>query len=166
MNDTMIIPKYDKFVSDLNESKINYEKENLKLFKILVPDGGNAETLEGELLRAINKIKYRDMNDGDIFYSGYGAETCGSAATYLIVSKDFKKYAKELNKKVAKILDDISWHNIQGRKYTASLDKILKLIIDYILSLDGKYNVSNEDMLDTISRWEDDDDDYDDEDDY
>ena len=42
------------------------------LFGKLVPGSGNAGTMEGEMLRAINKIVYRKYNDGDYFFTGYG----------------------------------------------------------------------------------------------
>ena len=53
------------------------EKRNQVLFDKLVPGSGAAETVEGELMRAINRLVYRWYNDGDYFYKGYGAETAG-----------------------------------------------------------------------------------------
>ena len=42
------------------------EERLSKLFKELVPDMGKAESLAGELVRAINRIGYRFCNDGDM----------------------------------------------------------------------------------------------------
>ena len=42
-----------------NEDRIN------KLFKELVPDTGKADSLAGELVRAMSRIGYRFYNDGD-----------------------------------------------------------------------------------------------------
>ena len=50
-------------------------------FDYLVPREGTAPTVAGEIYRAIARIIYRDFNDGDKFYEGYGRETCGSSAT-------------------------------------------------------------------------------------
>ena len=43
-----------------NEDRIN------KLFKELVPETGKADSLAGELVRAMSRIAYRFYNDGDI----------------------------------------------------------------------------------------------------
>lgn len=53
-------------------------------FEVLVPSAGPAETVAGELVRAMMRLLYRDWNDGDVFYSSYGLETCGSSAQYLM----------------------------------------------------------------------------------
>lgn len=60
------------------------EKRNTALFEKLVPATGTCDTLEGELLRAVNRIVYRYYNDGDYWYKGYGCETAGPAAAFLI----------------------------------------------------------------------------------
>ena len=59
------------------------EKRNEVLYAKLVPDMGKADTLEGETLRAINRIIYRFYNDGDLWFEGYGCETAGPAVSYL-----------------------------------------------------------------------------------
>ena len=52
-------------------------------FEVLVPHDGPAKSVAGEWIRAIEKIRYRYYNDGDYFYTGYGLETSGPAASYL-----------------------------------------------------------------------------------
>jgi len=59
------------------------EKRISVLFDKLVPGSGNADTVEGEIIRALNRIIYRWGNDGDLFWSGYGAETAGPAMEFL-----------------------------------------------------------------------------------
>ena len=59
------------------------EKRISDLFDKLVPGSGNADTVEGEIIRALNRIIYRWGNDGDLFWSGYGAETAGPAMEFL-----------------------------------------------------------------------------------
>ena len=61
-----------------NEERIN------KLFKELVPETGKADSLAGELVRAMSRIGYRFYNDGDQLGIGYGKETCNPAARFLI----------------------------------------------------------------------------------
>lgn len=53
-------------------------------FKELVPSEGKANTVAGEMIRAIMRMQYRYYNDGDIFFIGYGLETAGPAASYLV----------------------------------------------------------------------------------
>lgn len=54
------------------------------MFKELVPSYGKADTVAGEIVRAISRIGYRNYNDGDHVGVGYGKETCNPAARYLM----------------------------------------------------------------------------------
>lgn len=60
------------------EQKIN------ALFEELVPPSGKADTVAGEIIRAVSRIGYRNYNDGDHVGVGYGKETCNPAARYLM----------------------------------------------------------------------------------
>lgn len=53
------------------------------MFDELVPSAGKADTVAGEIIRAISRISYRRFNDGDRIGVGYGKETCNAAARYL-----------------------------------------------------------------------------------
>lgn len=66
-----------EFIGGATEERIS------ALFDKLVPGSGNADTVEGEIIRALNRIIYRWGNDGDLFWSGYGAETAGPAMEFL-----------------------------------------------------------------------------------
>lgn len=57
-----------------------------KLFDELVPAEGKADTVAGEIVRAFNRIGYRNNNDGDHIGVGYGNETCNAAARYLQIT--------------------------------------------------------------------------------
>ncbi len=59
------------------------EKKLGELFEELVPAMGKAPTVAGEIVRAMNRISYRNWNDGDHIGVGYGRETCNPAARYL-----------------------------------------------------------------------------------
>lgn len=49
-----------------------------------VPALGTAETIGGEILRAMSRIIYRFYNDGDMVGVGYGNESCNSSDRYLV----------------------------------------------------------------------------------
>lgn len=59
------------------------EQRISELFGALVPPTGKANTVAGEIIRAISRIGYRNYNDGDHVGVGYGRETCNPAARYL-----------------------------------------------------------------------------------
>ena len=59
------------------------EKRLDELFYELVPTIGKADSLAGELVRAICRIGYRYFNDGDHIGVGYGKETCNPSARFL-----------------------------------------------------------------------------------
>ena len=54
------------------------------LFKEFVPVSGPADTVGGEVVRAINRIAYRWTNDGDQIGLDYGVETVNPPYQYLI----------------------------------------------------------------------------------
>ena len=54
-----------------------------KLYDEYVPSMGAAETIGGEILRAMTRIIYRFYNDGDMVGIGYGNETCNASDRYL-----------------------------------------------------------------------------------
>jgi hypothetical protein len=58
--------------------------ELVELSNKLVPGCGKCDTLEGEIVRAANRISYRWLNDGDRPTIGYGAETAGPALYFLL----------------------------------------------------------------------------------
>ena len=137
------------------------EKRSDDYFNKLVPGHGNADTIEGELLRAINKIIYRYYNDGDYFYKGYGAETAGPAVSFLMNSN-------ELPINLQQTLTSIFNKSIDApdKGYERLLKFALEKILDHIDSKDGNYTESKEDMLTYDSEYENDPDDYDDYDEY
>lgn len=58
-------------------------KEINGLFDKYVPVTGKAETLGGEIVRAVCRIGYRWLNDGDQLGIGYGRETVNPAGRML-----------------------------------------------------------------------------------
>ena len=141
------------------------EDRNEPLYDKLVPGQGDAETVEGEMLRAINRIVYRFYNDGDKYFEGYGTETAGPAHSFLVNANHPLKSA------MIKLFDEPSGDN----SYERMLKDVLDMILDHIESRQGKYTKNTlGDMFDYEPEFEfedeeEDDDytyDYDDEDDY
>ena len=124
-----------------NEERIN------KLFKELVPETGKADSLAGELVRAMSRIGYRFYNDGDQLGIGYGKETCNPAGRFLGV------YSEEAYEKV--------------------LDILCGAVADYVEQNPDLRNQPTEDMWDFKDEeedqddsWDEEEDDWDEEEDY
>jgi hypothetical protein len=100
--------------------------------------------MEGEMLRAINKIIYRHYNDGDYFFTGYGCETAGPAHSFLIQGCPLSYKLKPI---FDKTIDDTS-------NYQKVIYEVLEIILDYIDSRNGDYEVSDVDMYDFESMFE------------
>ena len=136
------------------------EDRNQPLYDKLVAGSGKSDTVEGEMLRAINRIIYRYYNDGDEYTTGYGTETAGPAHSFLVnANHPLKSLVSTLFSK--------------GTDYEQTIKDVLDAILDYIESRQGKYTPNNVgDMFDYEPEFENDEfeeedyDDYDDEDDY
>lgn len=100
----------DQALEDVRLSEDSFQAA----YDIFVPDRGPAPSVGGEVLRAMMKIMYRDENDGDLFYEGYGKETCGDAVSYLI------KFDPSLEKDFGAIAED----ELKDEEYTDALAEI------------------------------------------
>jgi len=144
----------------------NLEKLNSKYFDELIPSQGKCDTLEGEMLRAINRIIYRYYNDGDIFYRGYGIETAGPAESFLTGSSEIPQ---NLRSQFEQLLDPNQFTNEYeegGKEYEHNIEEVLNIILTYIQSKEGNYTPNSEDMLDFDPNFEDDEEDEYEEDEY
>ena len=145
---------YDTAVGKINEFVgKELEDRNEPLYDKLVPGQGDAETVEGEMLRAINRIIYRYYNDGDEYFRGYGIETAGPAHSFLVNANHPQRAAMK------KIFGD-------GTNYEQTIKDALDVILDYIESRQGEYTKNT---LGGIFDYEpefEEEDDYDDYDDY
>jgi len=118
------------------------EKRNEVLFSKLVPSSGKCETLEGETLRAINRIIYRYYNDGDYWFDGYGIETAGPAESFL---REFG---------IPDVREDLNNSNCtENEDYEKHLVSALEKIITHIESR-TEYRKNYHDMLDCEPRYE------------
>ena len=120
------------------------EARNDALYSKLVPGMGNAGTMEGEILRAINKIVYRYYNDGDRYFEGYGCETAGPCHAFLVDDTPIGNSLKYI----------FDLHEDGSELYVQTLELALEKVLDFIESKAGKYEVSDVDMLNSESHFE------------
>lgn len=119
--------KYANDIEQFNNSVDSHEPvlDSLELlFDALVPDRGSAETVAGELIRAIMRILYRDYNDGDKFFAGYGLETCGSSAEYLF-DQGFENSINNILEDAYRLADD-------DTAYTAAINTLAGEVVNRI----------------------------------
>lgn len=133
-----------------NEERIN------ALFEELVPASGKADSLAGELVRAVSRIGYRFFNDGDQLGIGYGKETCNPAGRFLIA-----KAPREIGDLVAGL-----WGMISEAGYEAVLDILTGKVADYVGSHPELREQPTEDMWSFRNADEDVDEDEEEEDDW
>ena len=124
-----------------NEREKELDARSEVYFNQLVPSMGKCDTVEGEMLRAINRIIYRQYNDGDYFFEGYGCETAGPAFAYLVKESPIAK-------RLAEIFSATEFNYTQ---YNDTIYAALETILDYIDNAKGQYMKNETDMLDSES---------------
>lgn len=134
------------------EDKLN------ELFRELVPYEGKADTVAGEIVRAISRIGYRFYNDGDQIGVGYGKETCNPAARYLM---------ENTNEEIKDIICNM-WGLFSDDIYEARLHKLEEAVLTFIETNPEKKTKQNTvDMWSYFDECEDkDDDEYGDEEEW
>ena len=135
------------------ETKIN------ALFEELVPASGKADTVAGEIIRAISRIGYRNYTDGDHLGVGYGRETCNPAGRFI---------AANCSPEIARLVSD-AWGIYDDDTYDVALGKLEEAVVKYIDEHpELKAAPNTEDMWDYRDEDEDvdRDDEEDEEDDY
>lgn len=137
-------PLLDQLLAiDQDLSEEDYFEE---VHSILVPPQGKAATQAGELVRAIGKILYRDWNDGDKFYEGYGLETCGPAAAFLMDNGYWDEFES--------MVDHVTGYmNYDDDSYTAAIEKIRDKIMVDVQDLELLSEPPVMDMLDADTSW-------------
>ena len=133
-----------------NEDRLN------TLFEELVPASGKADSLAGELVRAVSRIGYRFFNDGDQLGIGYGKETCNPAGRFLIA-----KAPKEIGDLVQGL-----WGMFSEDGYEAVLNILVGKVADYLEAHPELREQPTEDMWDhrdaneDVDREDEDDEDF------
>nr|DAL04907.1 MAG TPA: hypothetical protein [Caudoviricetes sp.] len=140
-----------------NENRIN------ELFKELVPETGKADSLAGELVRAMSRIAYRFYNDGDMVNIAYGKETCNPAARFLIAKG---------NAEVSSLTAGL-WEIFSEDAYEKVMDILCGAVADYVEQNPDLRTQPTEDMWDFKDEeedqddsWDEEEDDWDEEEDY
>ena len=137
-------------------------KRNNALFDKLVPGSGDSETVEGEMIRAINRIIYRFFNDGDYFYKGYGAETAGPAHSFLINSNQIPF---DIQSTLTSTFDKAMGADEDG--YERLIKFALEKVVDHVEATpEDEYTKLDRGMFDFEPEYEDEEEDDDYYDDY
>lgn len=109
------------------------------IFNALVPSSGKCDNLGAELVRAMMRVLYRDWNDGDVFYDGYGLETCVSDAAFVMdktsntyEDEDDDDYDDDANSEIYRTMIGIAADALSGREYTAALNEVTGMLINYL----------------------------------
>lgn len=134
------------------ENKIN------ELFEELVPGRGKADTVAGEIIRAVSRVGYRWYNDGDMIGIGYGKETCNPAARYL---------ATKAGSRVERAISDMWGVYVPDDIYEKRMQTLNQEVLMYLEQHpELRTTPNNEDMLDYLDEDEDVDDFEEDEEEY
>lgn len=125
-----------------------------ELFKELVPTQGKADSLAGEIVRAVSRIGYRFFNDGDRVNMGYGKETCNPAARFL---------SQKAPEAIAIRADRLWAGRMSDEEYEIALDDLVQATYDTITAHPELRRQETCDMWDYYDEAEDRDDSWDDE---
>lgn len=128
------------------------DSELKKYFEELVPRSGPAETIEGEMIRAISRVIYRYLNDGDVFFLGYGKETVLSSVKWLTTKSPISKQLRPIFAKAklaprqrTKYGTEIVAQYTPMDEYNNAIYEAAKVIINYVKGKNGNYTPSNGD---------------------
>ncbi|MEO6301773.1 MAG: hypothetical protein ABIP51_01245 [Bacteroidia bacterium] len=150
LGNTFAESKKRKSLSNLNESVASDKLE--QLFDQLVPSSGASETIEGEIVRAINRVWYRYNNDGDVFFRGYGLETAAPSVKYLLKSPIgsmlkpiFSKMVSGVRAMPKRKYGDFEGQFSEKDPYLKGLEQIGQIVVKYVESKGGKYTPNTSD---------------------
>lgn len=110
------------------------------IFENTVPDMGKADTVAGEIARAMMRIVYRNYNDGDVFFSGYGLETCAPSAAYL-ASVD-----SSLEEAILEIMENAKEYDYDVESdYDIDVRTLTEIVVDFLKNNKYLFGVENKD---------------------
>lgn len=152
--------KFEKVISDVGTSYTE-DEEALRdcieaLFDEFVPAQGQCENLGAEIIRAMNRVGYRNYNDGDYFFTGYGLETCGPDMAFIYDNCDENveraiDHVEELNQMML-------GKNRMSSEYDKRLFEAFVEIISYLESNPKVFGMPTENSRsyksDIIDKWE------------
>lgn len=121
-----------------DEQRKDLDNRLSALYKILVPSSGKADTVHGEIIRAVSRIDYRAYNDGEVFWMDVQNCACGEAAAYLEKTLP-ERYQALLHHVVAQRIDEFC------PKYENFLSQLKEITLDVIATTENKPN--------TVDMW-------------
>ena len=109
-------------------------------FENLVPRSGKAETVAGEIARAMMRVLYRDYNDGDKFFMGYGLETCGGSIVYLmdVIGEKFESKVDDILQDAYRFASDFP-----DALYTKSINELKDIVVEYLFDHEELFATEN-----------------------
>lgn len=131
---TMILQQFVNEISDNLKETYTRNTELQELFDKYVPATGKADTVGGELLRAINKLLYRYYNDGDVVGLDYGNETCNAPARFLETNTKLEPWVLKL------------WEYAADKKYESLLNRLAQKVIQ-VCKQDNLFEQANEEDM-------------------
>lgn len=133
-----------------------------ELHEAWVPGMGNAPTVAGEMIRAVNRIGYRYYNDGDRLGDGYGRETVNPAGRYLLA-----KGTPEVKEALEDMWAPYTGYDVFDDEYEGKIDVLCEKVLDQLEKNPELFSTRNtEDMHKFADPSEDYDDSFEDEDEY
>ena len=119
------------------------------IFEVTVPASGKADTLAGEIARAMMRLNYRNYNDGDVFFSGYGLETCAPSAQFLMDSDP------SIEETIQEIVDNAKEYDYDiDSDYEVDLRQLTEVVVDLLENNPHLFGVDNtEDSRETDPWW-------------
>ena len=109
------------------------------IFSIIVPREDKADTVAGEIVRAMMRVLYRMFNDGDKFYEGYGLETVAPSVAYLMDT------IPAVDDRVRNMFEDL-WRYDSDDAYEKALESMSRDCLDHILAnIDTIFDSNEED---------------------
>ena len=118
------------------KSKLGNDYDFDKLFDVLVPDTGSADTVAGEVIRALNKVDFRDFNDGEVFYEGDGLDSAGASMAFVAEffldkfndSDDTDTVAEDIYNEIINMAED----QLTDSAYRTQLYDLEKQVVSWI----------------------------------
>lgn len=105
-----------------NKGKMAIDDKIDYLFNKYVPTEGMCKTVGGEIIRALCRVVYRWLNDGDMFFKDYGIETCAASAIFLM---------DNCNQEISNLIIDLSEMDSEDY-YTKGLEKLKQQVLKFL----------------------------------
>lgn len=121
---------------------LNFQKI-VAMFDELVPAQGPAETVAGEIVRAANRLVYRALNDGDVFWEDYGIETVGPIYEYFTGLAEYEFEHDELYSKLITVLDAMALTHYEDNEEL--LQNFIDAVVDLIEGCPTLKTITNKD---------------------